>query len=216
MRISNLNSMEVSVDVNESDINRVSLNDDTDIEIDAFQGRKFKGTVTEIASSANVTGASADQVTNFTVKVRINPESYSDLVKPNSANPSPFRPGLSATIDIHTDKVTAFAVPIQSVTTREDKAVEKKDPTAPPSDSETEEKPNEPVKEYIFVYANGKVKQIQITTGIQDDMYIQVLSGLKGGEEVVSRPFTAITKTLKDSMAVEKVDKEKLFQTEVK
>ena len=216
MRISNLNSMEVSVDVNESDINRVSLNDDTDIEIDAFQGRKFKGTVTEIASSATVTGASADQVTNFTVKVRINPESYAALIRPNSANPSPFRPGLSATIDIHTNKVNSLAVPIQSVTTREDKTLVKNDQTAPPANANDNEKQNQPAKEYVFVYANGKVKQVQITTGIQDDMYIQVLSGLKAGEEVVSRPFTAISKTLKDSMAVEKVDKEKLFQAEAK
>ncbi|HCN82073.1 MAG TPA: efflux RND transporter periplasmic adaptor subunit, partial [Sphingobacteriaceae bacterium] len=106
MRISNLNSMEVSVDVNESDINRVSLNDDANIEIDAFLGQKFKGRVTEIASSANIVGTSADQVTNFVVKVRIDPESYAKLIKKDAANPSPFRPGLSATIDIHTNTVS--------------------------------------------------------------------------------------------------------------
>jgi HlyD family secretion protein len=217
MRISNLSSMEVSVDVNESDINRVSLNDEADIEIDAFQGRKFKGRVTEIASSANITGASADQVTNFTVKVRIDPASYASLVRPGSANPSPFRPGLSATIDIHTDRVNALAVPIQAVTTREQAKPVQTDPTAPPSATAVEEdKSDEPVKEYVFVYQNGKVRQVQITTGIQDDMYIQVLSGLKAGQEVVSRPFTAISKDLKDSMTVEKVDKEKLFQGEAK
>jgi HlyD family secretion protein len=216
MRISNFNSMEVSVDVNESDINRVSLNDEADIEIDAFQGRKFQGIVTEIASSANVTGSSADQVTNFTVKVRINPDSYASLLKENSANSSPFRPGLSATIDIHTDRIKSVAVPIQSVTTRDEKvatAVEGAPANANGTANE-EKKSDEPIKEYVFVYADGKVKQVQIKTGIQDDTYIQVLSGLKGGEEVVSRPFTAISKTLKDSMAVEKVDKEKLFQAE--
>jgi HlyD family secretion protein len=216
LHISNLNSMEVRVDVNESDINRVSLNDDADIEIDAFQGHKFKGSITEIASSANLTGSSVDQVTNFTVKVRINPESYAALLRPGTDNSSPFRPGLSATVDIHTDKIYGLAVPIQSVTTREDTAAKKDLTTAPSKPADNKEKMNRPVKEYVFVYANEKVKQVQITTGIQDDMYIQVLSGLKAGEEVVSRPFTAIAKTLKDNMEVKKVDKEKLFQVETK
>ena len=218
MRISNLESMEVSVDVNESDINRVSKNDTAEIEVDAFQGRKFKGVVTEIASSANVVGASADQVTNFTVKVRILPESYAELLRSGKDNPSPFRPGLSATVDIQTESFTGLVVPIQSVTTREEKKVttEEEKPSANQNGKEEEKKSTEPVKEYIFVYDAGKVKQVEVKTGIQDDTYIQVLSGLKGGEEVVSRPFTAISKTLKDGMAVEKVAKEKLFASEKK
>lgn len=218
MRISNLQTMEVSVDVNESDINRVSLNDTALIEVDAFQGKKFKGIVTEIASSANVVGASADQVTNFTVKVRILPESYMQLLRQGSSNPSPFRPGLSATVDIQTERVSALSVPIQSVTTREEKKKVTEEPKPGSSEDEDsdEKKSTEPVKEYVFVYANGKVKQVEVTTGIQDDTNIQILSGLKGGEEVVSRPFTAISKTLKDGMVAEKVDKEKLFAGEKK
>jgi HlyD family secretion protein len=218
MRISNLQSMEVSVDVNESDINRVSKNDTAEIEVDAFQGKKFKGVVTEIASSANVVGASADQVTNFTVKVRILPESYIALLREGSSNPSPFRPGLSATVDIQTESFSGVAVPIQSVTTREEKKAKKDEEKTAPAKTNDEDKKvsNEPVKEYVFVYEKGKVKQVQVTTGIQDDTYIQVLSGLKGGEEVVSRPFTAISKTLKEGMVVEKVDKEKLFASEKK
>src|SRR5690606_13535107 len=109
-------------EVNENDINRVALNNEAMIEVDAFQGRKFKGVVTEIASSStNATTATAgtDQVTNFNVKVRILPESYADLLKEDLANPSPFRPGLSATVDIHTQRDTGLAVPIQAVTTRE-------------------------------------------------------------------------------------------------
>lgn len=213
MRISNLSSMVVKVDVNESDINRVSINDTANIEVDAFQGKKFIGIVTEIASSANVLGASADQVTNFTVKVRIMPESYAQLLKPDSKNPSPFRPGLSATVDIQTKKITSLAVPIQSVTTREDKKPKQdKDMSNPASsDDNAKHKSDQPVKEYVFVYKDGKVKQVLVATGIQDDTYIQVLSGLNAGDEVVSRPFTAISKTLKDDMLVEKVDKEKLF-----
>ena len=219
MRISNLNTMEVSVDVNESDINRVSLNDLADIEIDAFQGRKFKGAVTEIASSANITGATSDQVTNFTVKVRILPESYAALLKAQAENPSPFRPGLSATVDIQTQKTTGVAVPIQAVTTRDDKPKDEEKAGKPESenaDEEEKEDKDKPVKEYLFVYSNEKVKQIEVKTGIQDDEFIQILSGLKGGEEVVSRPFSAITKTLKNDMEVKKVSKEKLFQGEKK
>lgn len=216
MRISNLNSMEVSVDVNESDINRVSINDPADIEVDAFQGKKFKGVVTEIASSANVVGASADQVTNFTVKVRILPESYASLKAGNQAV-SPFRPGLSATVDIQTNQVKGLTVPIQSVTTREDDKKDKKeDKSGTMETTEKKSKADEPVKEYVFVYKDGKVKQVEVKTGIQDDTNIQILSGLKPGEEVVSYPFTAISKTLKDGMEVKKTDKDKLLSGDKK
>jgi len=220
MRISNLSSMEVSVDVNESDINRVSVGDLADIEVDAFQNQKFKGEVTEIASSSSVVGTSTDQVTNFTVKVRILPDSYAKLVRSDAANPSPFRPGLSATVDIQTEQFTGIAVPIQSVTTREKKKevneAEKGAKPATASDEKNKLKDAEPIKEYVFVYNAGKVKQVLVTTGIQDDTYILIKSGLKGGEEVISLPFTAISKTLKDSAVVEKVDKEKLFAGEKK
>ncbi|MBC7757376.1 MAG: efflux RND transporter periplasmic adaptor subunit [Phormidesmis sp. FL-bin-119] len=221
MRISNLSSMEVSVDVNESDINRVSVGDIAEIEVDAFQNQKFKGEVTEIASSSNVVGTSTDQVTNFTVKVRILQDSYQKLLRADSANPSPFRPGLSATVDIQTEEFKGIAVPIQSVTTRE----EKKDVKAgapvggPPSSANSDKekkKDAEPVKEYVFVFSGGKVKQVLVKTGIQDDTYILVKSGLKGNEEIVSGPFTAISKSLKDGGKVEKVDKEKLFASEAK
>lgn len=220
MRISNLSSMEVSIDVNESDINRVSVGDLADIEVDAFQNQKFKGEVTEIASSSSVVGTSTDQVTNFTVKVRILPESYAKLVRSDAANPSPFRPGLSATVDIQTEQFTGIAVPIQSVTTREKKKetkeTEKGAKPATASDEKNKLKDAEPVKEYVFVYTAGKVKQVLVTTGIQDDTYILIKTGLKGGEDVISLPFTAISKTLKDSAVVEKVDKEKLFAGEKK
>ena len=221
MRISNLSSMEVSVDVNESDINRVSVGDIAEIEVDAFQNQKFKGEVTEIASSSNVVGTSTDQVTNFTVKVRILQDSYQKLLRADSANPSPFRPGLSATVDIQTEEFKGIAVPIQSVTTREEKKEPKNDASggAPPSSANSDKekkKDTEPIKEYVFVYSGGKVKQVQVTTGIQDDTYILVKTGLKGNEEIVSGPFTAISKALKDGAIVEKVDKEKLFAGEAK
>lgn len=220
MRISNMSAMEVSVDVNESDINRVSIGDKADIEIDAFQNQKFKGEVTEIASSSSIVGTSTDQVTNFSVKVRILPDSYVKLLRSDSANPSPFRPGLSATVDIQTEQFEGLAVPIQSVTTREDKkdgnSDAKGDKPAASTNEKVKSKDAAPVKEYVFVLNAGKAKQVEVTTGIQDDTYILVKSGLKGGEEVISGPFTAISKTLKDGSEVEKVDKEKLFKAENK
>lgn len=207
MRISNLNSMEVNVNVNENDINRVSVGDLADIEVDAFQEKKFQGKVTEIASSANIVGESTDQVTNFSVKIRILPESYAAYMKDREQAKSPFLPGLSATVDIQTEKTTGISVPIQSVTTREDIADEKK---------KKNEKDKPKVKEYVFTYANGLVRQVAVTTGIQNDTYIEIKSGLKGNEEIVAAPFSAISKTLKDSITVEKVSRDKLFEGEPK
>jgi HlyD family secretion protein len=214
MTISDLSKMDVNVDVNENDINRISLGDSSNIEIDAFLGKKFSGAVIEIGSSANVIGTTADQVTNFTVKVRINADSYTGLLKKTTTNPSPFRPGLTATVDISTNQAKALSVPIQSVTTRE----EKKDSNGPPKKDDDKSKPqiSAPAKEYVFIYNAGKLKQVQVTTGIQNDTYIQILSGLKSGDEVVSAPYSAISKTLADGIAVEKVDKSKLFNTDNK
>src|SRR5690606_34222629 len=215
MRIANMETMEVVVEVNENDINRVARNNEASIEVDAFQNRKFKGIVTEIASSSTTaattttTTAGTDQVTNFNVKVRILPESYEDLLRKDQPNPSPFKPGLSATVDIHTQQDTALAVPIQAVTTREAAAAD--------TTTSADAKPAGPsagtpkMKEYVFVYNAGAVKQVEVTTGIQDDMYIRILSGLSEGDEVVSRPFNAISKLLKDGSKVEKVDKNKLL-----
>jgi HlyD family secretion protein len=208
MTISDLSQLDVNVDVNENDINRIQLGDSSKIEVDAFLGKNFIGVVTEIGSSANVVGTNADQVTNFTVKVRISPQSYKNLLVKTAVNPSPFRPGLTATVDINTSHAKSLSVPIQSVTTREEKKA-----ASNPQKQGDDNKPKiiAPVKEYVFVYKAGKVKQVQVTTGIQDDTYIQVLSGLKSGDEVISAPFATITKLLTDNMMVEKVDKSKLF-----
>ncbi|MGJ1411503.1 efflux RND transporter periplasmic adaptor subunit [Sphingobacterium thalpophilum] len=197
MRIANMSSMEVNVDVNENDINNVRVGNQAEIEVDAFQDRKFKGVVTEIASSskniATTTAAtsSTDQVTNFNVKVRISPESYQDLMKENIA--SPFKPGLSATVQIFTKHDKGMVVPIQSVTVRSDD-----------KDSTTV---NKKIQEFVFVLKGDTVEQTLVKTGIQDDKNIIVLSGLKKGDEVVSRPFDAISKTLKNGSKVQKVDK---------
>jgi HlyD family secretion protein len=211
MTISDLSQLDVNVDVNENDINRIQLGDSSKIEVDAFLGKNFNGVVTEIGSSANVVGTNADQVTNFTVKVRISPQSYKDLLIKSAANPNPFRPGLTATVDINTNHTKSLAVPIQSVTTREVKKAATTNTDAQNQGDDNKPKINAPVKEYVFVYRAGKVKQVLVTTGIQDDTYIQILSGLKSGDEVVSAPFATISKLLNDNMQVEKVDKSKLF-----
>lgn len=214
MRIADLNTMEVSVDVNENDINRVVKGDTAKIEVDAFLDKKFDGVVTQIGSSANVVGMSADQVTNFKVKVRILPKSYQELLRKNNANQSPFRPGLSATVDIQTNRKTGLSIPIQAVTAR----VEEKtaDASAPQKNDDNKPKITSKAKEFVFVFDDGKVKQVEVQSGIQDDNHILIVSGLKSGQEVVSAPYAAISKTLKDSMEVEKVDKSKLFNTDAK
>jgi HlyD family secretion protein len=213
MTISDLSQLDVNVDVNENDINRIQLGDSSKIEVDAFLGKDFSGVVTEIGSSANVVGTNADQVTNFTVKVRISPKSYQNLLIKSADNPSPFRPGLTATVDINTNHAKSISVPIQAVTTREQK---KASDDAQKQDDNSKPKIGEPIKEYVFVYRAGKVKQVLVTTGIQDDTNIQVLSGLKSGDEVVSAPFATIAKLLNDNMAVQKVDKSKLFVGDAK
>src|ERR1700749_2489910 len=168
MTISDLNQLDVNVDVNENDINRIKLGDSSKIEVDAFQSKRFGGTVIEIGSAANVVGTTADQVTNFTVKVRIDPKSYVDLLQKTATNPSPFRPGLTATVDIQTNHTKSLSVPIQSVTTR---YAPKPAANAANSGNQSDDAGSKPKittlsKEYVFVYSAGKIKQVQVTTGI--------------------------------------------------
>jgi HlyD family secretion protein len=220
MRIANLDILEVNVEVNENDIVRVSLGDTALIEVDAYLDRKFKGLVTEIATSANTIGVSADQVTNFDVKITMLHSSYEDLVKPDAPIPSPFRPGMSATVEIQTE--TAFdilTIPIQAVTTRADTtgrrktAREKREEQRGKSDDEVK-LTDEEMKEYVFVYNDGLAILTEVKTGIQDNTYIQITEGLEEGEEVIVAPYRAVSKTLKNRDEVEKVDKKDLFKKE--
>ncbi|MBU1370576.1 MAG: efflux RND transporter periplasmic adaptor subunit [Bacteroidetes bacterium] len=210
MRIANLNAMEVKVEVSENDIPRVKLNDTCLIEVDAYLNRKFKGYVTEIATSANNTGVSADQVTNFEVKVMMLKDSYADLINENNKISSPFRPGMSATVDIQTKTVVdVLTVPIQAVTTRDDTSSVKRFGKAKVENDDKAEK--EIYIEYVFVVEGNKAMLRKVETGIQDNTYIQVLSGLEAGDEVVTGPYRAVSKTLKNEDAIEKVSEDKLF-----
>ncbi|MEJ6614191.1 MAG: efflux RND transporter periplasmic adaptor subunit [Saprospiraceae bacterium] len=204
MRIANLSAMEVQVDVSENDILRVSLNDKVDIEVDAYLDRKFSGYVTEIANSAsNIGGAASlntDQVTNFVVKVRVDSKSYKDLLGPNKRYP--FRPGMSASVDIRTETMdNVLAIPIQAVTVRE-----KEDD----KDNKNKKAADDELEEVVFVMEADTVRMVNVTTGIQDDEYILVTSGLEKGEVIITGPYSAISKKLDQGDAVRvKEEKEK-------
>lgn len=223
MRIANLERMVVNVEVNENDIVRVSMNDTCIIEVDAYLNNKFKGVVTEIATSANVIGVSADQVTNFEVKILILEESYQDLVKADDIIKSPFRPGMSATVDIQTEtEHNIITVPIQAVTTRSDTTEyegmdreeegNEADKGEDPEVAKVKNTDDEELLEYVFLYDEGKAKIVEVKTGIQDNMYIQILEGLEDGQEIIVGPYRAVSKKLKDGDKVEKVDKKDLFK----
>jgi HlyD family secretion protein len=172
LRLANLNNMEVAVEVNENDINTINLNDTTIIEVDAFVNQKFIGLVSEIANSANVVGMSADQVTNFEVKIRIIDSVY-------------FRPGMTATVDIQSQKVyDVVSLPIQAVTIRPDTINANKK------------------LECVFVYDNEKVKLTYIETGIQDDQLIEIKKGLSDSVQVVVGPYSAVSRQLEDNSKV--------------
>jgi HlyD family secretion protein len=228
LRIANLDKMEVLVDVNENDIVRVKGSDTALIEVDAYLGKKFKGLVTEIANSASVTGAGTDQVTNFAVKILILKESYLDLIPQNNPNYYPFRPGMSATVDIQTQtKYNVLSVPIQAITTRIDStgSVEEKKAVSEPENEEIEienkqEKKQQDKKEEIkpievvFVLEKGMAIMKKVKAGIQDDNYIEILSGITDSTEVIVAPYNAISKKLKNNTPVQKEDKEKLYSKE--
>jgi HlyD family secretion protein len=202
MRISNLNAMEVQVDVTENDIPKVKLGDNVDVEVDAYSGRKFKGVISELANSAkNLASAQAvstDQVTNFTVKVRISPDSYKDLI--SKTNKYPFRPGMSASVEIFTSKEeNALVVPIQAVTTREKDGLDKKE----------EKRTDNDYEEIVFVIKGDTIAKKKVTVGIQDDEYIHIKSGLAKDESIVTGPYTEVAKVLKQGDVVRKKEEKK-------
>jgi HlyD family secretion protein len=220
MRIADLDILEVNVEVNENDIVRVNLLDTAIIEVDAYLNRDFKGLVTEIATSANTVGVSADQVTNFDVKIKMLKPSYEDLIRTDAAISSPFRPGMSATVEIETETaVNIKTIAIQAVTTRADtsgrvKTAKEKREQERLSSEKGVAKSNDKIEEYVFLLEDGKAKLIKVKTGIQDNKYIEVTEGLKDGDEVIVAPYRSVSKTLKNNDDVEKVKKEELFKSD--
>ncbi len=191
MRIANFENMEVRVDVSESEITKVKVNDTALVEVDAYLDRQFVGVVTEVANTSK--GASsalttADQSTNFVVKIRLLESSYSDLLK---ENPKPFLPGMSATVDIRTKRKNGvLAIPIQAVTTKD-----------------TIYNGSNHTNEIVFINNKGIAQIKEISVGIQDDAYIEVTAGLSNKEELISGPYNTISKDLKDGVKIKKVDK---------
>ena len=213
MRIADMNRMEVLVEVNENDIVRVNLNDTALIEIDAYLGQKFKGVVTEIANSAKTTGLTTDQVTNFEVKVLLLRDSYQTLYDQGYKNP--FRPGMSATVDIRTKTVTdVLAAPVEAVTTRVD-SVLNDTLGGEQLASNQETKPDEPI-EIVFMVKADKAVAKRVKTGIQDNNYIEIKEGLEDNDEIIVAPYNAVSKRLKPGSLVEVVKKEDLFKNDKK
>lgn len=228
MRVADMSKIEVRVDVGENDIPKVKIGDSAIVEVDAYNDRKFKGVVTQISSSstsAQTTGAAAasGDVTNYKVFIRIDPASYADLIDPVKGRNLPFRPGMSASADIMTIRQeNVLAVPILAVTTRDKNEQESKVKAKEEEDKKKAQGQVVPatnnavmtdeMEEVVFVIQkDGTVKKVAIRTSIQDNEYIEVMSGLKEGDEVVSAPYNTISKTLKDGMKVSVVPKEKVY-----
>jgi HlyD family secretion protein len=223
MRIADLRSIVAIVDVGENDIPKVNYGDTALITVDAYGSRKFKGLVFKIAnptsSTANVS-ASSTEVTNYKVHVRLLQESYQDLIV--KGRPFPFRPNMSATADIQTKtQRNVLSVPLAAVTTRDKKgdivSTEKTSSTSSDKGgASTEEKATtnvDDIDEVVFVLgADGKVKKVKVKTAIQDLNYIQVLSGLQGNEEVITGPYTLLSKTLKEGDKIKVVTKDNLYE----
>ena len=226
MRVADMSKIETIVDVGENDIPKVHLGDTALVEVDAYNNRKFKGIVTQIASSVSTTSGSTttvstNDVTNYKVHIRLSPDSYKDLIDPAKPKSFPFRPGMSASADIQTrTHMNRLSVPINSVATREkntDNAVlDANNSTDNGKDNAQDSKTTTAggdLDEVVFVWQAGDtVRKVKVRTDIQDINYIEVVDGLKEGDQVVTGPYSVVSKTLRSGLRVKIVPKEKLFE----
>ncbi len=218
MRVADMRSIEVRVDVGENDIPKVKLGDTAIVEVDAYSNRKFKGLVYKIANpntSLALSGNSSAEVTNYKVHIRLLPSSYTDLI--SSGIKFPFRPGMSASADIQTrTKANVISVALNAVTTRdsEDKSpADKKSDAAPAQDAPKSTSTDDNIHEVVFVLQkDNTVKKVKVKTGIQDLNNIEIVSGLNKGDEVITGPYSIVSKTLKEGNLVTVVAKDKLFE----
>jgi HlyD family secretion protein len=220
MTVADMAILEVRVDVGENDIVKINIGDSADIEVDAYNNRKFAGVVTKIASSTKSGSvlSQTNDVTNYEVRIRLDKESYKDLADKTF----PFRPGMNASADIKTKRVeNVLAVPITAVNARvkgsdksmEDKKKEEKATKDEDENTDMMEIAGDELEEVVFVLQkDGTVKKSIVTTGIQDINYIEILSGINDGEEVVIGPYNVVSKKLKTGVKVKVVTKEKLFE----
>ncbi len=229
MRVADMNVIEVQVDVSENDIPKVHLYDSALVEVDAYTSRKFKGLVTQIASS-NTTAAqassSANDVTNYKVHIRLLKDSYKDLIDPAKPKSFPFRPGMSASADIQTKRhENVLSVPINAVTTREkgsDVSVNERKSAMKTGDdnnaaAEDKKSVSDELEEVVYVLQkDNTVKKVVVRTDIQDINNIEILAGLKEGDMVITGPYTIVSKMLKTGNKVLVVPKEQLFDQKKK
>lgn len=193
LRIANFREMEVLVDVNENDIVRIRQRDTALVEVDAYPGRQFTGVVTQIANSAKNIGSALEQVTNFEVKVYILPESYSDLVREGFS--TPFRPGMSASVSIQTEtRRNVVAIPIQCITTRTELL---------PDSVRVQLGPNELVEQVFVLRSDNTVEAVTVKSGLQDHMHIEITEGITIEDQVITGPYSAISRTLNNGDKVE-------------
>lgn len=217
LTIADMNRIEVRVDVSETDISKVKIGDTTIIDADAYRNRKFKGIVSKIAVSSvksglsSGTSTSTDQVTNYTVHILILPSSYEDLTASLPKGKFPFKPGMSASVEIQTRRQNdILSVPVNAVTTRDW-------PDSIKNNMQSSSA-NDDIRQIVFVYnsTDMTVKIRDVKTGLQDNKYLEITDGLKEGEEVVIAPFGAIARTLNDKDKVKVVAKDKLFEAKTK
>lgn len=212
LRIADLNKMEVRVNVNENDIVRVSVGDTALIDVDAYSSanKQFKGIVTLIANTAK-DKLSADAITEFEVRILMLSSSYADLVR--EGNRFPFRPGMTASVDIiTTTKSDALSVPLAAVTTRNPKKDnEEKEENGPPQNNNNQNNQTpkkEEDKVVVFVNTGGVAKMVEVKTGISDYDNIEITSGIPDSAEVVTGPFLVVSKKLKDGDKIRQMKKE--------
>jgi HlyD family secretion protein len=223
MRIADMRSIEVRVDVGENDIPKVKIGDTALVEVDAYSNRKFKGLVYKIANpqTGNALGGAAttNEVTNYKVHIRLLRESYTDLI--GKGRSFPFRPGMSASADIQTKtKTNVLSVPLNAVTTRS-----KKDEAPKSGDDKKSDKPAETnaagenkvadddIEEVVFVLQkDNTVKKFKVKTAVQDLNFIEVIEGIKAGDQVVTGPYNTVSKLLKEGDKVKVVEKDKLYE----
>ena len=217
MRIANLSVMEVRVEVSENDIPSVKLGDKAEIEVDAYLGRKFVGKVTQIANSSTTAGSAvsaltSEQVTNFEVRIEISPESYQDLVMPSKRYP--FRPGMSATVDIFSRREKGvLSLPIQAVATRE--LGEEKSSAAAAEGADEEGSARKNLTEVVFAVDADTIVQLPVVVGLQDDEFIQIIEGLKEGQVVVKGPYNAVARELSMGKKVKVVAEDQFYEESV-